>query len=301
MKKLKKIFFPLLALLVFTLSGCSNQATAKYDASKPLGPQINYTITGIDAGAGIMGNTQTALEKYGLAQKNWQLQTSSTAAMTSVLDKAIKNKQPIVVTGWIPHWMFTKYKLKFLQDPKKVYGDAEGIHTIARLNLKKEEPGFYQFLENFNWTSDQMSEVMLQINEGADATQAAKDYLKKHPKQLKEWLKNVPNGNGKKVTLAYVAWDSEIASANVAKQALESKGYKVTIRSMDAQPMWTAVATGAVDASLSAWLPTTHSAYAKSFKGKYIDVRTNMEGAKTGLAVPTYMTNINSISDLLNK
>ena len=62
-----------------------------------------------------MGNTQTALEKYGLTQKNWQLQTSSTAAMTSVLDKALKNKQPIVITGWVPHWMFTKYDLKFFR------------------------------------------------------------------------------------------------------------------------------------------------------------------------------------------
>ena len=41
----------------------------KYDATKALGPQVNYTITGIDAGAGAMGNTQTALEKYGLTQK----------------------------------------------------------------------------------------------------------------------------------------------------------------------------------------------------------------------------------------
>lgn len=281
MKYLKKLLLPIL-LLGFTLSGCSSSTQAKYDATKALGPQVNYTITGIDAGAGVMGNTQTALEKYGLMQKNWQLQTSSTAAMTSVLDKALKNKQPIVITGWVPHWMFTKYDLKFLDDPKKVYGESEGIHTIARLGLKKDQPGFYQFLENFNWTSDQLAQVMLQINDGVDPAKAAKNYLKKHPEQLNTWLKNVPEGKGKTVTLA-------------------SRGYKVNIRSMDAQPMWTAVATGAADASLSAWLPVTHDAYAKHFKGKYVDVRTNLDGAKTGLAVPTYMTNINSISDLKNK
>lgn len=300
MKYLKKLLLPIL-LLGFTLSGCSSSTQAKYDATKALGPQVNYTITGIDAGAGVMGNTQTALEKYGLTQKNWQLQTSSTAAMTSVLDKALKNKQPIVITGWVPHWMFTKYDLKFLDDPKKVYGESEGIHTIARLGLKKDQLGFYQFLENFNWTSDQLAQVMLQINDGGDPAKAAKNYLKRHPEQLNTWLKNVPEGKGKTVTLAYVAWDSEIASANVAKATLESRGYKVNIRSMDAQPMWTAVATGAADASLSAWLPVTHDAYAKHFKGKYVDVRTNLDGAKTGLAVPTYMTNINSISDLKNK
>ncbi len=68
MKYLKKLLLPIL-LLGFTLSGCSSSTQAKYDATKALGPQVNYTITGIDAGAGVMGNTQTALEKYGLTQK----------------------------------------------------------------------------------------------------------------------------------------------------------------------------------------------------------------------------------------
>ena len=145
MKYLKKILLPVILLGAFILSGCSSSTQAKYDATKALGPQVNYTVTGIDAGAGVMGNTQTALEKYGLTQKNWQLQTSSTAAMTSVLDKAIKNKQPIVITGWVPHWMFTKYDLKFLDDPKKVYGESEGIHTIARLGLKKSNQVFINF------------------------------------------------------------------------------------------------------------------------------------------------------------
>ena len=49
MQKAKK--FLLLGLLGFclTLAGCSASTQAKYDPQKALGPQINYTITGIDA------------------------------------------------------------------------------------------------------------------------------------------------------------------------------------------------------------------------------------------------------------
>ena len=83
----------------------------------------------------------------------------------------------------------------------------------------KRSTWFYQFLENFNWTSDQLAQVMLQINDGGDPAKATKNYLKKHPEQLNTWLKNVPEGKGKTVTVAYVAWDSEIASANVAKRS----------------------------------------------------------------------------------
>ncbi|MDN6543145.1 MAG: glycine/betaine ABC transporter, partial [Lentilactobacillus parabuchneri] len=96
---------------VILLSGCGTKLAA-YNPHESVGKQINYTITGIEAGAGIMSSTQNAMKAYGLNNDKWQLQTSSTAAMTSTLGKSIKNHQPIVVTGWTPHWMFTKYNLK---------------------------------------------------------------------------------------------------------------------------------------------------------------------------------------------
>ncbi|MCI1987569.1 MAG: glycine/betaine ABC transporter, partial [Lactobacillus sp.] len=170
MRKLKAL---VLALVVVGLAACSSRP-ASYDANKKLGPQINYTITGIDAGAGVMNSTTKVLFAYGLDKANWQLQTSSTAAMTSTLDKAIKHKQPIVITGWQPHWMFTKYRLKFLKDPKGVYGKAENIHTIVRKGLKKDAPQAYTMLDRFYWTPAQMSNVMLKVNAGEDPAKAAR-------------------------------------------------------------------------------------------------------------------------------
>ncbi len=121
MRKINNKFLLTVALFfsIILLSGCGSKP-AKYNPNESLGKQINYTITGIEAGAGIMSSTQKAMKAYGLNDDKWQLQTSSTAAMTSTLGKAIKNHQPIVVTGWTPHWMFTKYNLKFLKDPKNV-------------------------------------------------------------------------------------------------------------------------------------------------------------------------------------
>lgn len=66
----------------------------------------------------------------------WDLQVSSSGAMVSALEKAYKNKEDIVLTGWSPHWMFSKYKLKYLSDPKKAMGDNEESKTIARKDLK---------------------------------------------------------------------------------------------------------------------------------------------------------------------
>ncbi|MCI1986386.1 MAG: glycine/betaine ABC transporter, partial [Lactobacillus sp.] len=246
-------------------------------------------------------STTKVLFAYGLDKANWQLQTSSTAAMTSTLDKAIKHKQPIVITGWQPHWMFTKYRLKFLKDPKGVYGKAENIHTIVRKDLKKDAPQAYTMLDRFYWTPAQMSNVMLKVNAGEDPAKAARAWLKAHPEALAKWTKGLSKVHGQKLTLTYVAWDSEIASTNVVAEALKTLGYDVTIRPMEIQPMWASIATNAADAQVSAWLPNTSGKYYADYKGRFVDLGVNLKGAQVGLAVPTYMTKINSISDLVNK
>ena len=93
----------LVMLSAFLLAACSSQQTKAYDPDKKLGPQLNYTVTGIDASSGEMGKAKKMLTAYGLKEENWQLMPSSTAAMVSTLGKAIKNKEPIVVTAFQPH------------------------------------------------------------------------------------------------------------------------------------------------------------------------------------------------------
>lgn len=297
--KLLSLFFVTL-LIIPVITACSSQ-TKPYNSKEKLGPQINYTVTGIDAGAGIMSSAQKALKAYGLEDKNWQLQTSSTAAMTSTLDKAIKDKRPIVITGWQPHWMFTKYPIKFLKDPKNVFGKAESIHTIVRKGLKSDDPEAYTILDRFHWKPAQMSEVMLKVNNGMDPNKAAKEWIKDNPDLVGEWTKGVKKVHGKSLKMTYVAWDSEIASTNVIAQVLRDQGYKVTIQAMEQQPTWAAIATKAADAQVSAWLPKTAGLYYKDYKGRFEDLGPSLEGAKVGLAVPKYMKNINSIEDLKNK
>lgn len=299
-RKMRLTFLVLTVILVGVLSACSSKLP-KYNAKEKIGPQVNYTITGIDAGAGIMNSTQKAIDAYGLNKSNWQLQTSSTAAMTSTLQKAIRNHQPIVVTAWQPHWMFTKYPIKFLKDPKHVFGKAENIHTIVRKGLKKDQPSAYEFLDRFHWNASQMSQVMLQVNSGKNPQKAAQAWIKANPKQVDSWTKGIKHVKNQKLKLTYVAWDSEIASTNVVAEVLRSLGYDVTIQAMEVQPMWAAVASNAADAQVSAWLPNTSGQYYHDYKGQFVDLGVNLKGAKVGLAVPTYMKNINSIEDLKNK
>ncbi|GIP29543.1 glycine betaine-binding protein OpuAC [Paenibacillus sp. J23TS9] len=286
---------------VLMLSACNTNSSASDtsqdgSSTESFGKQVKYEIIGIDPGAGIMKATNKAIKEYDLS--DWKLIEGSGAAMTATLAKDIKNKKPIIITGWTPHWMFSKYDLKYLDDPKKVYGDAEEIHTIARKGLKEDDPTAYAFLDRFEWTSDEMGEIMTAIEEGAKPEDAAKKWADEHADRVNEWIKDLKPVDGKALKLSYVAWDSEIASTNLLQYVLQSKlGYKVTALQVEAGPMWTGVANGDVDATAAAWLPLTHADYMDKFKDKVEDLGANMTGVKTGLVVPSYV-DISSIEDL---
>jgi glycine betaine/proline transport system substrate-binding protein len=92
------------------------------------------------------------------------------------------------VTGWVPHWMFAKWKLRFLDDPKGIYGAAETVNSIGSMELEKKAPQVVTFLKKFHWNSkDEIGEVMLAIQEGAKPEAAAKDWVAKHPERVAEW------------------------------------------------------------------------------------------------------------------
>lgn len=293
------------ALLAVGLAACGNDKdegekdtgdtgdTGK--AEESVGKSVDYKITGIDPGAGIMEAADRAIEDYGLDE--WTLTTGSGAAMTAALKKAYDSDKPIIVTGWTPHWKFAEFDLKYLEDPKGSFGGEEQIRTIGRVGLAEDLPEAHTILSNFNWSEDDMGAVMIAIQNGEEEEVAAQNWIDENADKVAEWTDGVEAVDGDKIELAYVAWDSEIASHNVMQLVLESVGYDVTLTQVEAGPLWTAVADGSADASLAAWLPVTHKTYADKFEGKFEELGINMEGVKIGLVVPTYME-IDSIEDL---
>ncbi|MCO7127165.1 glycine/betaine ABC transporter [Sporolactobacillus shoreicorticis] len=279
-------------LAVLTLAGCQSQSSGNAGS---FGNQVDHKIIGIDPGAGLMKLTDTTIKDYKL--NNWTVQSGSESTMIAALDKAIKKKEPIVVTGWTPHWMFQKYDLKYLKDPKGSYGASENIHTVVHKGFEKEDPNATKVLDQFSWTADDMGKVMLSIQKGTDAKKAAAEWVKDNEDKVGTWTKGADKVSGKNIKLGYVAWASEIASTNVVATVLENLGYNVTLEQLGAGQMWAGLAKGSDDAIVAAWLPSTHADYMKQFKNKVTDLGPNLKGTKLGLVVPSYVK-INSIDDL---
>jgi len=151
--------------------------------------KFHRRIIGIDAEAGIMKKTREAMREYGLY--NYELIKGSEVSMTAELSDAIRKQKWIVVTGWEPHWMFGRWKLRFLDDPKNIFGEKEAIHTIVRKGLEKDMPDVYRFLDNFHWKPAQIEQLMIWIKEGDGLFPGEKAlrYMRYHPEQIESWLK----------------------------------------------------------------------------------------------------------------
>lgn len=144
-------------------------------------------VIGIDPGAGLMKLSEQAMADYGL--NKLELMEGSGATMTAALDTAIKNKEWVVVTAWSPHWMFGKWDLKYLKDPKGVLGGEEKIEAIVRKGLKEDMPEVHAFFSNFKWDSPAQLQMVMAWNQaGGTPEENAKRFLKEHPDTVKGWM-----------------------------------------------------------------------------------------------------------------
>lgn len=146
-------------------------------------------IIGIDPGAGVMRKTREAMKAYGL-EGEFRLVNGSEVSMVAELSHAIRQQRWIVVTGWLPHWVFARWNLEFLDDPKGIFGTGGHISTMARKGLKQENPEVYKFLDNFQWTPDEMGQLLLWIQEskGLFPYEKALRWVRTHPERVDSWL-----------------------------------------------------------------------------------------------------------------
>jgi glycine betaine/proline transport system substrate-binding protein len=305
LKKYWKIhnFITLFALLL--IAGCgseedvSNSSTDGENSGDNVNysEAVNYTIYGIEPGAGLTHNTEEAIEQYD-SLNGWNLEASSTAAMTVELERALENEEPIIVTAWSPHWLFAKYDIKYLDDPEKTFGEPGEIRTLARLGLEEDKPNAYKFLDQFYWEVEDMESIILEAEEtGDDIKDVAKRWVEENPDRVAEWTEGVEDVDGVSITLAMNTYESELASGYVIVESMKQKGFEVELIELDIAVFWEAVASGEADATHAAWLPTNMKSFYDAHEGNFVDLGPSMEGTTIGLAVPSYM-DVDSIEDL---
>lgn len=142
-------------------------------------------IVGIDAGAGVMRAADNALGAYDL---DFRLLSSTGPMMTASLKRAIDDNDWVVVTGWKPHWKFSTFDLKILEDPKNVFGDAETIHSVMYKGFEEKDPFAVELIRNMKFTSEQIGSLIAAVDEAVTEEAGAKAWLEANRSVVDSWI-----------------------------------------------------------------------------------------------------------------
>jgi glycine betaine/proline transport system substrate-binding protein len=151
------------------------------------------------------GNDGNALIKkmidsnqYGLGK--FKLVESSEAGMLVEVNRAIREKKPIVFLGWEPHPMNVQMKIDYLSGGDDVFGPNYGeakVLTVTSTDYSTRCPNVAKLVSNLQFTTDIENHVMLPIMNKTDPNKAARQWLKANPGVLDKWLAGVKTVDGK--------------------------------------------------------------------------------------------------------
>ena len=164
----------------------ADQLTSIADLADPaVAEQLEFSVQGIDPGAGLMRLSGEAIETYDL--EGYELVSASGAAMTAALDRAISRDEWIVVTGWSPHWKFGAYELRYLEDPEGVLGSFERVHAMARQGFYQDNVEVAEFFTRMQIPIADLEGAMFEANESS-YEDAVASFIDEHEDRIDYWV-----------------------------------------------------------------------------------------------------------------
>ncbi len=161
---------------------------------------LNNSIYGIEPGND--GNRLVLKmikdNEFGLG--DFKLVESSEQGELAQVERAVRNKEPIVFLAWEPHPMNMRFDLKYLTGGDSVFGPNFGgatIYTVTRRGYSAQCPNMGRLLANLSFTLRGESEMMAGILDRHEQPEAAAaEWLKSHDATVKTWLEGVRTFDG---------------------------------------------------------------------------------------------------------
>jgi glycine betaine/proline transport system substrate-binding protein len=146
--------------------------------------KFNNKIIGIEPGSGLMNDAGNAVKGYDL---KLQLLEGSTAAMTAALKSATDRKEWVAVTLWDPSWMWQRYEMKFLADPKGVFPPPQSYYWIGQKGFSVENPRAREALAGIYVPIEEIRGINAAVKDGKSMDEAINDWTAKHADLIKRW------------------------------------------------------------------------------------------------------------------
>ncbi|WP_110647272.1 choline ABC transporter substrate-binding protein [Salinicola peritrichatus] len=162
--------------------------------------QFGHKLFGIEAGNDGNMIIQQMIDDDAFGLGDWDLVDSSEAGMLAEVKARTQSDEWMVFLGWAPHPMNTNFDIGYLSGADDYFGPDYGgatVYTNTRAGYMEECGNVGQLLQNLSFTLDMENEVMGAImDDGEDAQDAARDWLKAHPDTLDAWLEGVNTADG---------------------------------------------------------------------------------------------------------
>src|SRR5699024_7571543 len=103
--------------------------------------------------------------------------------------EAVKREDPIVVPLWQPHGIFSELDLKFLDDPKKTYGEVEEIYLATRDDFAEDYPEVNEWLSNWSINDDEtMAELINFVYDSDEQLVGTIELVSENSNLTDEWM-----------------------------------------------------------------------------------------------------------------
>lgn len=114
--------------------------------------QFPSGIIGIDAGSGLMQAADATVKAYAL---KLYLVPGSQAAMEAAFRRAYSRNEAIMVTTWEPLPMWSKFKMRYLEDPKRtMMAEPYYCFHVTTKDFESNFPRAQAFLTKFRIPND---------------------------------------------------------------------------------------------------------------------------------------------------
>ncbi|CAM3531157.1 ABC transporter substrate-binding protein [Halomonas lysinitropha] len=173
------------------------QSFADLDENREL---FDGQIHGFGAGSAASEILNAAIDDDVWGLGDWSLVDTSTVGMLSAAQVAISREEPIVWVGWTPHWMNLELPMRYLDDPKDLFGENNGesdVLTLIRGGYAQANPNLVTFFEQFTFSAEEQSWMIREFGqEERDAREVANDWINENAERVETMLSDVTHRDG---------------------------------------------------------------------------------------------------------
>ena len=161
------------------------------DLAKPeVAARMQKTIRGPGADSGLMMRSKTLMDEYGLSEAGYELAPGKAEDWIANFNRDIETENWFVMPLWQPHYLNQAAKLRILEEPKNILGEADTAWLVAHPNAKQKiAPHIYQILERMElsvkWVTD--LDYMISVEE-LPPDVAARVWMSRHPNTVDYWI-----------------------------------------------------------------------------------------------------------------